>query len=109
MATDQPILVYHGRSLAEAQDLATFLRENGVDTKLIEGDPLGHAHPASHVYHDVMAIDHDHEKLRELSEQWETLRATETRNGNQLFCYHCGHGLDAPVSVCPVCNASLVD
>ncbi len=109
MTANQPLLVYHGRSLAEAKGLTLFLCDNGIDARLIEGDPLGHAHPASHVYHDVVAVKCDQEKLRALTSEWESLRTTKIPTGDALFCYHCGQELEGPAAVCPACNEPLVD
>ena len=108
MPASQPMRVYHGQSLSEAEDLAGFLRESGIDVRLVEGDPLGHTHPASHVFHDVMVVNAEHEQLQSLITTWQSQRAAATTN-NTAFCYHCGQGLDEPVTTCPACQGSLLD
>ncbi len=109
MASAEPLLVYHGRSLSEANGLVNFLCEKGMDARLLEGDPLGHTHPASHVYHDVMVVNADPGKLRVLTAEWESLRTQGNSTGSEMFCYHCGHELAEPAAACPICKKSLVD
>lgn len=109
MSLRQPTRVYHGQSLAEAQDLAGFLGEHGVEVRLVEGDPLGHTHPASHVFHDVMVVDVEHEQLQSLISTWQSQRAANPAINNTSFCYHCGQELDEPVTACPACQGSLLD
>ncbi len=106
---DEPTVVYSGKSLDSAADLTRFLCENGVDAKLIKGDPLGHAHPAIDFFHDVIAGNTDHELLTNLISEWESQPKTKTPPIDGMFCYHCGEGLDQPAAVCPHCNETLTD
>ena len=109
MTSDEPTVVYRGRSLDAAKNLANFLCENGVNAKLIEGDPLHHAHPAIDFFHDVIAAGTDHDALSVLVAKWESLPKKKGPTIDGLFCYHCGQGLDEPVTICPHCNESLAD
>jgi len=111
MTLPDPTTVYRTRSYPAADSLVAFLRESGVNARLVAPvNEYSQIHagegPVFGSVFDVLAADCTLDDIQALLNAWyeqQTLVSAST----DLFCYYCGEVLDTPHATCPRCGESL--
>ena len=108
MTLPAPTVVYRSRIYQEAESVTAYLRQSGINARLVSPKEIGHLGegPVFDVLHDVLAADCREDEVLRLLAQWRT-KNSGVRRIDVSFCYHCGKTLESTTLTCPFCNQSL--